>query len=38
MVLGLLGEVLNLPLERHEWFYLPVFYFVGLVVAMRRNR
>lgn len=38
MVFGLLGEALDLIVERHVWFYLPVFYFVGLVVAIRRNR
>lgn len=36
MVFGLLGEALNLTLERHVWFYLPVFYFVGLALAWRR--
>lgn len=36
MVYGLLGEALDLTLERHVWFYLPVFYFVGLALAWRR--
>lgn len=36
MVFGLLGEALDLTLERHVWFYLPIFYFVGLTLARRR--
>jgi hypothetical protein len=36
MVFGLMGEALDLTLERHVWFYLPIFYFVGLVLASRR--
>jgi hypothetical protein len=36
MVFGLVGEALDLTLERHVWFYLPVFYFVGLALAWRR--
>jgi hypothetical protein len=36
MVFGLIGEALDLILERHIWFYLPVFYFVGLALARRR--
>lgn len=36
MVFGLIGEALDLTLERHVWFYLPVFYFVGLALAWRR--
>lgn len=36
MVFGLLGEALDLMLERHVWFYLPIFYFVGLTLARRR--
>jgi hypothetical protein len=36
MVFGLLGEALDLTLERHVWFYLPIFYFVGLALAWRR--
>jgi hypothetical protein len=36
MVFGLLGEALDLTLERHVWFYLPIFYFAGLALAWRR--
>ena len=36
MVFGLVGEALDFTLERHVWFYLPVFYFVGLALAWRR--
>jgi len=36
MVFGLIGQVLDLTLERHVWFYLPIFYFVGLTLARRR--
>lgn len=36
MVFGLLGEALDLTLERHVWFYLPMFYFGGLALAWRR--
>lgn len=36
MVFGLLGEALDLTLERHVWFYLPVFYFGGVALAWRR--
>jgi hypothetical protein len=36
MVFGLLGEALDLTLERHVWFYLPILYFVGLALAWRR--
>jgi hypothetical protein len=36
MVFGLIGEALDLTLERHVWFYLPVFYFGGLALAWRR--
>lgn len=36
MVFGLVGEALGLTLERHVWFYLPMFYFAGLALAWRR--
>jgi hypothetical protein len=36
MVFGLMGEALDLTLERHVWFYLPVFYFGGLALVWRR--
>lgn len=36
MIFGLMGEALDLVLERHIWFYLPVFYFVGLALARSR--
>ncbi len=32
----LVGQALDLTLERHVWFYLPMFYFIGLSVAWRR--
>ena len=37
MVFGLIGQALDLTLERHVWFYLPIFYFVGLTLARRRD-
>lgn len=36
MVFGLIGQALDLTLERHVWFYLPMFYFAGLALAWRR--
>lgn len=36
MVLGLLGQALDLSYERHVWHYLPICYFIGLTVAQRR--
>lgn len=38
MVFGLVGQALDLTLERHVWFYLPIFYFAGLSLAWRRYR
>lgn len=38
MVFGLIGQALDLTLERHVWFYLPIFYFAGLSLAWRRYR
>lgn len=42
MTLGLLELAVGLKLEdwsyRHTWTYLPIFYFVGLVIAWRRYR
>jgi heme A synthase len=40
MTLGLLQRAIHLPFEdwsyAHVWAYLPIFYFIGLVVANRR--
>ena len=36
MVFGLIGQAIDLTLERHVWFYLPIFYFIGLTLARRR--
>jgi len=40
MLLGLLELVIQLPPQdwsyRHTWYYLPLFYFIGLGVAWRR--
>jgi len=42
MTLGLIERVHPLPPKdwsyRHVWYYLPLFYFVGLAVAWRRYR
>lgn len=38
MVFGLVGQALDLTVERHVWFYLPIFYFAGLSLAWRRYR
>jgi len=38
MVFGLVGQALDLALERHVWFYLPLFYFAGVALAWRRYR
>lgn len=38
MLLGLVGQALDLTLERHVWHYLPVCYFGALSVAWRRYR
>jgi hypothetical protein len=36
MMLGLLGQALDLSYERHVWHYLPMFYFLGLAIAWKR--
>jgi hypothetical protein len=40
MTLGLLQRAVTLPFEDwsylHVWYYLPLFYFVGLAFALRR--
>ncbi|GAB4582024.1 MAG: hypothetical protein Fur0022_47760 [Anaerolineales bacterium] len=38
MVLGLVGQALDLTYERHVWHYLPICYFIGLSLAWRRYR
>lgn len=42
MVLGLLELAIELPEEdwsyRHVWIFLPIFYFVGLMITWRRYR
>ena len=36
MLLGLVGQALDLSIERHVWHYLPICYFIGLTLAWRR--
>lgn len=36
MLLGLIGQALDLTLERHVWHYLPICYFGGLSLVWRR--
>ena len=38
MVFVLVGQALDLTLERHVCFYPPIFYFAGLSLAWRRYR
>jgi hypothetical protein len=38
MILGLLGQALDLSPERHVWYYLPLCYFLGLALALARRR
>jgi uncharacterized membrane protein len=38
MLLGLIGQALELTPERHVWYYLPACYFAGVAIAWRRYR